>query len=90
MFFKVVFKGGGKEKLKVDFVKKQKFVEDKIFGLKNKNKSKNVQKYVQSLYQFVQNVGFKCGVDDFKVVVKVWIYLIGVELWLWDVLCSLL
>lgn len=42
MFLKVVVKGGGKEKLKVDFVKKQKLVEDKIFGLKNKNKSKNV------------------------------------------------
>lgn len=36
---------------KADIAKKQKVVEDKTFGLKNKNKSKNVQKYVQSLQQ---------------------------------------
>jgi hypothetical protein len=45
---------GGKEKSKADLAKKQKLVEDKTFGLKNKNKSKNVQKYVQSLSQSVQ------------------------------------
>ncbi|XP_026658704.1 zinc finger CCCH domain-containing protein 11-like isoform X2 [Phoenix dactylifera] len=39
---------------KADLAKKQKVVEDKTFGLKNKNKSKNVQKYVQSLHQSVQ------------------------------------
>ncbi|KAK9070478.1 hypothetical protein SSX86_010880 [Deinandra increscens subsp. villosa] len=39
---------------KADIAKKQKIVEDKTFGLKNKNKSKNVQKYVQSLHQNVQ------------------------------------
>ncbi|KAL8508877.1 hypothetical protein ACS0TY_016183 [Phlomoides rotata] len=39
---------------KADVAKKQKVVEDKTFGLKNKNKSKNVQKYVQSLKQSVQ------------------------------------
>ncbi|KAG9453300.1 hypothetical protein H6P81_006204 [Aristolochia fimbriata] len=39
---------------KADLAKKQKVVEDKTFGLKNKNKSKNVQKYVQSLQQAVQ------------------------------------
>ncbi|XP_077239605.1 zinc finger C-x8-C-x5-C-x3-H type family protein [Tasmannia lanceolata] len=39
---------------KSDLSKKQKVVEDKTFGLKNKNKSKNVQKYVQSLHQSVQ------------------------------------
>lgn len=38
---------------KADLAKKQKIVEDKTFGLKNKNKSKNVQKYVQSLQQTV-------------------------------------
>lgn len=38
---------------KADVAKKQKIVEDKTFGLKNKNKSKNVQKYVQSLQQNV-------------------------------------
>ncbi|XP_057476536.1 zinc finger CCCH domain-containing protein 11-like [Actinidia eriantha] len=36
---------------KADVAKKQKLVEDKTFGLKNKNKSKNVQKYVQSIQQ---------------------------------------
>ncbi|CAI9762054.1 unnamed protein product [Fraxinus pennsylvanica] len=39
---------------KTDLAKKQKVVEDKTFGLKNKNKSKNVQKYVHSLQQSVQ------------------------------------
>ncbi|XP_048127750.1 zinc finger CCCH domain-containing protein 11-like isoform X2 [Rhodamnia argentea] len=39
---------------KTDVAKKQKMVEDKTFGLKNKNKSKNVQKYVQTLQQSVQ------------------------------------
>ncbi|WVZ68286.1 hypothetical protein U9M48_017245 [Paspalum notatum var. saurae] len=39
---------------KTELAKKQKVVEDKTFGLKNKNKSKNVQKYVQSLHQAVQ------------------------------------
>ncbi|OWM82368.1 hypothetical protein CDL15_Pgr001942 [Punica granatum] len=39
---------------KADLAKKQKIVEDKTFGLKNKNKSKNVQKYVQNLQQTVQ------------------------------------
>ncbi|KAJ4979830.1 hypothetical protein NE237_010610 [Protea cynaroides] len=39
---------------KADLAKKQKVVEDKTFGLKNKNKSKNVQKYVHSLQQSVQ------------------------------------
>nr|GEX58872.1 retrotransposon Gag domain-containing protein [Tanacetum cinerariifolium] len=36
---------------KADVAKKQKVVEDKTFGLKNKNKSKNVQKYVQQIQQ---------------------------------------
>ncbi|KAL3839611.1 hypothetical protein ACJIZ3_024202 [Penstemon smallii] len=38
-----------KQQSKADVAKKQKVVEDKTFGLKNKNKSKNVQKYVQSI-----------------------------------------
>ncbi|XP_051226970.1 zinc finger CCCH domain-containing protein 11 isoform X1 [Lolium perenne] len=36
---------------KADLAKKQKVVEDKTFGLKNKNKSKAVQKYVQQISQ---------------------------------------
>ncbi|XP_051127290.1 zinc finger CCCH domain-containing protein 11-like isoform X2 [Andrographis paniculata] len=43
-----------KQQSKADLAKKQKIIEDKTFGLKNKNKSKNVQKYVQSLKQSVQ------------------------------------
>lgn len=43
-----------KQQSKADIAKKQKINEDKTFGLKNKNKSKNVQKYVQSLHQSVQ------------------------------------
>ncbi|XP_048432911.1 zinc finger CCCH domain-containing protein 11-like [Pyrus x bretschneideri] len=43
-----------KQQSKADLAKKQKIVEDKTFGLKNKNKSKNVQKYVQILKQSVQ------------------------------------
>ncbi|KAK8921645.1 Zinc finger CCCH domain-containing protein 21 [Platanthera zijinensis] len=43
-----------KQQAKADLAKKQKVVEDKTFGLKNKNKSKTVQKYVQSLHQSVQ------------------------------------
>ncbi|CAM8923567.1 hypothetical protein QQ045_022607 [Rhodiola kirilowii] len=50
---------------KADVAKKQKQVEDKTFGLKNKNKSKNVQKYVQSLNQSVQP-----KVDPSKVAAK--------------------
>ncbi|XP_031256993.1 zinc finger CCCH domain-containing protein 11-like isoform X2 [Pistacia vera] len=43
-----------KQQSKAEIAKKQKIVEDKTFGLKNKNKSKNVQKYVQNLKQSVQ------------------------------------
>ncbi|KAK2999791.1 hypothetical protein RJ639_022854 [Escallonia herrerae] len=43
-----------KQQSKADIAKKQKIVEDKTFGLKNKNKSKNVQKYVHSIQQTVQ------------------------------------
>ncbi|OMO73469.1 Zinc finger, CCCH-type [Corchorus olitorius] len=43
-----------KQASKAEIAKKQKIVEDKTFGLKNKNKSKNVQKYVQNLKQSVQ------------------------------------
>ncbi|KAK1562697.1 hypothetical protein Q3G72_015834 [Acer saccharum] len=45
-----------KQQSKAELAKKQKMVEDKTFGLKNKNKSKNVQKYVHSLKQNVQPV----------------------------------
>jgi hypothetical protein len=41
-------KKAGLSKAKLD--KKQKVVDDKTFGLKNKNKSKNIQKYVQTLH----------------------------------------
>lgn len=41
-------KGGAKPK-KVDQKKVQKIVEDKTFGMKNKNKSKKVQQYINSV-----------------------------------------
>ena len=59
-----------KEKAKADAAKKQKVVEDKTFGLKNKNKSKNVQKYVQSLQQSAQPRPKKIE-DDPKAAAKV-------------------
>lgn len=39
---------------KADLAKKQKNVEDKTFGLKNKKKSKSVQKYVQNIQASAQ------------------------------------
>lgn len=55
-----------KQQSKADLAKKQKIVEDKTFGLKNKNKSKNVQKYVQSLKQSVQPKADPKKTDDKK------------------------
>ncbi|MCO5592899.1 hypothetical protein L7F22_046903 [Adiantum nelumboides] len=52
-----------KEKQKADVAKKVKQVEDKTFGLKNKNKSKNVQKYVQSLQQSVTSKAKRADED---------------------------
>ncbi|RLN72105.1 hypothetical protein BBJ28_00013832, partial [Nothophytophthora sp. Chile5] len=45
--------GGGASKKSVE-KKKEKLVEDKTFGLKNKNKSKNVQKYIQEVTKQVK------------------------------------
>ena len=59
-----------KQQSKADLAKKQKVVEDKTFGLKNKNKSKNVQKYVQNLKQSVQPKP-----DASKANAKVWFFL---------------
>mmetsp|Transcript_21752 Transcript_21752/g.51346 ORF Transcript_21752/g.51346 Transcript_21752/m.51346 type:complete len:309 (+) Transcript_21752:139-1065(+) len=47
-------KGGGASK-KNEQKKKQKAIEDKTFGLKNKNKSKKVQQYVQGVKNSVLN-----------------------------------
>eukprot|EP00897_Mesotaenium_endlicherianum_P007576 jgi/Mesen1/6847/ME000351S05962 len=55
---------------KGDLAKKQKLVEDKTFGLKNKNKSKTVQKYVQSLHHTVEAQHKKSGADDVKNALK--------------------
>ncbi|MCO5580272.1 hypothetical protein L7F22_034138 [Adiantum nelumboides] len=52
-----------KEKQKADVAKKVKQVEDKTFGLKNKNKSKNVQKYVNSLQQSVTSKAKRADED---------------------------
>lgn len=42
---------------KVEQKKKQKIIEDKTFGLKNKNKSKKVQQHVESVTRNVMNSG---------------------------------
>ena len=47
-------KGGAKKK---DQARVQKIVEDKTFGLKNKNKSKKVQQYVKTVEQQAKNPG---------------------------------
>jgi hypothetical protein len=44
---------------KTEQKKKEKIIEDKTFGLKNKNKSKSVQRYIQSVAANVQNTGTK-------------------------------
>ncbi|GBG79952.1 hypothetical protein CBR_g30214 [Chara braunii] len=58
-------KGAGKEK-KADIAKKQKLVEDKTFGLKNKNKSSKVQKYVQSVAQAASAPRKRTEAEDHK------------------------
>lgn len=49
-------KDGGASK-KAEQKKKQKSIEDRTFGLKNKNKSKKVQSFVQSVTSSVLNSG---------------------------------
>lgn len=52
-------KKGGQQKTskKAEQKENQKIIEDKTFGLKNKNKSKKVQQYVKSVQQQVENRG---------------------------------
>jgi len=50
-------KGGGAESKKAEQKRKTKMVEDKTFGLKNKNKSKKVQAYIQQTTKSVMNGG---------------------------------
>lgn len=52
-------KGGKGEQTskKAEQKKKQKILEDKTFGLKNKNKSKKVQNYIESTTKSVMNTG---------------------------------
>lgn len=45
---------------KTEQKQKQKIVEDKTFGLKNKNKSKTVQKYIQGVQNQVQGQNKVC------------------------------
>lgn len=47
-------KGGGGESKKTVEKKKEKIIEDKTFGLKNKNKSKTVQNYIKGVEQTVK------------------------------------
>lgn len=55
---------------KADVAKKQKAVEDKTFGLKNKNKSKTVQKYVQNLQQSVSQAQKQAASTDPRAAAK--------------------
>lgn len=50
-------KGQQKVSKKAEQKENQKIIEDKTFGLKNKNKSKKVQQYVKSVQQQVENRG---------------------------------
>jgi hypothetical protein len=47
----------GNESKKVEKKKQDKIIEDKTFGLKNKNKSTQVQKYVKAVESTVKNKG---------------------------------
>lgn len=49
--------GGQQTSKKAEQKKKQKVIEDKTFGLKNKNKSKKVQAHIQSVEKNVMNSG---------------------------------
>jgi hypothetical protein len=49
--------GGGDASKKTVQKKKQQIVEDKTFGLKNKNKSKKVQQHIKSVERNVMNSG---------------------------------
>ncbi|KVI00014.1 hypothetical protein Ccrd_021768 [Cynara cardunculus var. scolymus] len=53
-----------KQQSKADFAKKQKIIEDKTGGLKNK--SKNVRKYVHSLRQSVQPYAYPSKINAKK------------------------
>jgi len=50
-------KGGGEANKKAEQKKKAKIIDDKTFGLKNKNKSKKVQAYIQATTKSVMNGG---------------------------------
>jgi hypothetical protein len=50
-------KSGGEVSKKTVQKKKQQAIEDKTFGLKNKNKSKKIQQFVQSVERNVMNSG---------------------------------
>ena len=50
-------KGGNQASKKTEQKKKQQVIEDRTFGLKNKNKSKKVQQYVQGVTKNVLNSG---------------------------------
>ena len=58
-------KGGGDKgpSKKTEQKQKAKIVEDKTFGLKNKNKSKQVQKFVQAVSNQVMNKNVKGGTE---------------------------
>lgn len=52
-------KGGQQESKKTEQKKKEKIIDDKTFGLKNKNKSKTVQSFVKAVSTQVLNQHLK-------------------------------
>ena len=50
-------KGGDQPSKKTETKKKEKIIDDKTFGLKNKNKSKTVQNFIKSVENTVKNGG---------------------------------
>lgn len=64
--------GGGGASKKADHKKKTKIIEDKTFGLKNKNKSKKVQSHIQSVTKNVLNSGDpkQKKIDELRVKIK--------------------
>ena len=59
-------KSAGGESKKTEKKKQEKIIEDKTFGLKNKNKSKTVQNYIKGVESNVRNTNGKGGADALK------------------------
>lgn len=67
---------------------KKKIVEDKTFGLKNKNKSKKVEKYIKSVESQVANKGFDKVISMSHLFILQYIHNLIIELWFYP-LCNI-